>query len=387
MDKLARPLELIEAEINFYKAQAANSIIEIGKRLIEAKEQLGEGERFLDWLKEKVDFSKSTAYRFMNAAKEAEKFPALGNFSPTKIYALLDVPADQRNEFIQQHDLEDMSTREVEAAVKEWKQKYENAQRIVEERAKYAEKLLKERQELESELRTKDQVLRNTQADVKMLQDELKKKNNELKEETEKLQTKLREAQQANNDDEVKRLRDLLNKTEAARKAAEDRIDELEEQLKSKPIEISATDTITVEKVPDEVQKELEELRKKAELAKNDAAQRYKVYFDIIVDTYKKLLSALKEIQQTDPESYIKYRKATATMLQKMGEHVKDEPESTTAPLPVGRCGECIHADMDQVSDEQLDDGKALCAMSGKLVDFEDPACQYYKSIRESEQQ
>ena len=66
-----RPIEAITEEIIFYKAQAGAAILEIGKRLNEAKAQLPHGE-WLGWLQEKVDFSESTAQRFMRLAKEYE---------------------------------------------------------------------------------------------------------------------------------------------------------------------------------------------------------------------------------------------------------------------------------------------------------------------------
>ena len=69
MNELQRPLDVIETEINFYKTQTATGIIETGKRLIEAKEQLPHG-KWGKWLEEKVKFSDQTARKFMKIASE-----------------------------------------------------------------------------------------------------------------------------------------------------------------------------------------------------------------------------------------------------------------------------------------------------------------------------
>lgn len=99
MNELQRPLEVIETEINFYKNQTATGIIEIGKRLIEAKSQLPHGE-WGKWLEEKVEFKERTAQRFMQAANEYSNPSTLTHLSQSKIFALLGLPQDQRQDFI-----------------------------------------------------------------------------------------------------------------------------------------------------------------------------------------------------------------------------------------------------------------------------------------------
>lgn len=119
---IVRSLEVIEAEINFYKQQTATGIIEIGKRLIEAKEQLQHG-KWGKWLEEKVDFSHNTANKFMRVAKEFSNCESVKNLGTRKLFLLLDLPAKKREEFIEQNNLEKMTTRLLEEKIGKFKNK------------------------------------------------------------------------------------------------------------------------------------------------------------------------------------------------------------------------------------------------------------------------
>jgi hypothetical protein len=120
MGNITRPLEVIESEINFYKSQTASGIIEIGKRLIEAKEQLQHGE-WGRWLEEKVEFGERTAQRFMQVANEIQNTSALTDLPKSKVFALLDMPSDQREDFIKSNPVDDMTTRQLQEAIQEKK--------------------------------------------------------------------------------------------------------------------------------------------------------------------------------------------------------------------------------------------------------------------------
>ena len=83
-----RSITAITDEIIFYKNVGGQAVIEIGKRLIEAKAQLKHGE-WLPWLSEKVEFSETSAQRFMQLARE------YGNTSPVS-YTHLTLPTNSR---------------------------------------------------------------------------------------------------------------------------------------------------------------------------------------------------------------------------------------------------------------------------------------------------
>ena len=114
---IVRPLEEIEAEIGFYKNQAAIGMIEIGKRLIEAKHQLQHGQ-WGKWLEEKVNFSQRTANQFMRIATEFPNSQPVSNLGTKKLFLMLDVPAEKRDEFLATYDVENMTTRELATEIK-----------------------------------------------------------------------------------------------------------------------------------------------------------------------------------------------------------------------------------------------------------------------------
>ena len=93
-------IQTLTTEILILKQQTAQNIIEIGKRLIQVKESLGHGE-WLPWLEQKVDISEWSAQRFMKVAREFPNACALKDLSSTKIFALLDLPSEDREEFTQ----------------------------------------------------------------------------------------------------------------------------------------------------------------------------------------------------------------------------------------------------------------------------------------------
>ncbi len=121
-----RDIEVITEEINFYKRQAGSAILEIGKRLVEAKEQLSHGE-WLPWLEEKVAFSERSAQQYMRLWKEYGKSALVADLGASKALVLLGLPESEREGFAaEKHDVDgqektalEMTRKELEKAVAE----------------------------------------------------------------------------------------------------------------------------------------------------------------------------------------------------------------------------------------------------------------------------
>lgn len=114
-------LNQIEAEISVLKNQTAQNIIEIGKRLIKAKELVPYGE-WGKWLEEKAEFSHSMANKFMKVANEFSDSELVPKVGLSKLIMLTTVDQEERIEFIEENPVEDMTRQELRQAIKEKKE-------------------------------------------------------------------------------------------------------------------------------------------------------------------------------------------------------------------------------------------------------------------------
>ena len=124
-----RSLATVTAEIRSYQDAARKMMItyciEVGRRLVEAKSLVGHGE-WGAYLRDELGFSQSRANDLMRlfdayAADQIRldgatlKSQAFGNLSYTQALALLVLPSDEEREaFVQSHDMSKMSTRELQ---------------------------------------------------------------------------------------------------------------------------------------------------------------------------------------------------------------------------------------------------------------------------------
>ena len=187
--KNERNIETVTQEIQFIKKQAEGfmlqSAIEIGRRLQEAKQMVPHGE-WGAYLQEQVEFSQSTANNMMKIAEEygdkqvsffgvSANSQALGNLSYTKALRLLSIPEEERETFVETHDVENMSTRELEKAIRE----RDDAKAALETASKQSADMEAERDALREQLAAVEQKAADAKAAEKKAKDKVKElKNN-----------------------------------------------------------------------------------------------------------------------------------------------------------------------------------------------------------------
>lgn len=127
-------LDQLVSEIKFFENQAVVSYWEIGKRLSKAKEQVGHG-NWEDWVDENLGYSKSTSERLIRLYNEYPNPSALTDLNMTKALALTSIKdEDERQEFVENHKVEDMTTRQLQAEIKEYKENLKRQEEIVKEK-------------------------------------------------------------------------------------------------------------------------------------------------------------------------------------------------------------------------------------------------------------
>ena len=114
----ARSIEVITRDILDAQRTGGEAILTIGRCLIEAKDRLPRGE-WLPWLSDQVGYSERTAQNFMRLAREFSNPQALADLGATKALALLALPPDEREQFVAENNVVDMTSRQLEQAIRE----------------------------------------------------------------------------------------------------------------------------------------------------------------------------------------------------------------------------------------------------------------------------
>ena len=297
--KEGRDIEAITNDILEAKRRGGEAILTIGRCLTEAKQSLPHGE-WLPWLNERVELSERTAQKFMKLAREWSNPNTLADLGASKALMLLALPESERERLAEDHNVIDMSARQLEQAIRERKEAQEAAARA-EAEAKTAEEA---RAKMEEDMKLLNARLSGAQEDREQAAqaaarleaelEELKARPVEVAVETVVDQEAIEKARA----EAVAEMRAKLNKAREAKEAAEARRKNAEEAL-------------------EQIRLQLEEqarAEKKAALGEDKDLAQFELLFDQTKETVNRMHGILLKVQSRDEDAAGRLSKALTAL-------------------------------------------------------------------------
>ncbi len=262
--------------------------MDLVRKLVEAKSLLPHGE-WGKWLEKSVAYSQRTANDLMRIFNEygSSQITFLednlnsqtyANLSYSNALALLGLPTETREKFVEDNNVEDMSTRELKRAIEELKRADKEKEKALKERDKALEKI--------SALEETNRILEDT--------------FNEGAEERNLLVEKIAELE--------KELEDVKS-----RKVESEDIDYIETMK-----EVQAK----IDKILEE-KEELERKLKATEGKQNDSSVKFKIYFKEEAELFQKLMEELEYVKKNSEVEHIKLKGALQKFLNSMLERLE----------------------------------------------------------------
>lgn len=305
----------VTRDIRAKTCEFLRTAIEIGRLLFEAKAMVEPG-GWSKYIEEELPFSHSWANNYMKLYKEygsdqtslfGGESQAFMNLSPTQALELLALPAEDREEFVETHDVEEMSTRQLRQAVQEQleqeRQAHEGTKKALEdaeEKARAANQdLLNLQQELAA-MKSHDSAWEETVKKQQKMLDDLRAKERDSKLELSQARAREKEAQEAlekerENPDIPEAVMEKLRK-EAEAEAARAASAQAEERAKA------------AEATAREAQEKLALAEKQLKMASPDVAE-YKTLLEKLNADYTSLDSQRRKITAHDRETGQKLEK------------------------------------------------------------------------------
>ena len=114
------PIPQLKTEIQFYERQTATGMLEIGKRLIQIKEQLPHGE-FMPWVEKELSYSHDSANNFMRCYEKFGNSETFRNLKPSQMFVLMGETEEITVEIIKNNDMSEITIRQLREQVKTYK--------------------------------------------------------------------------------------------------------------------------------------------------------------------------------------------------------------------------------------------------------------------------
>lgn len=118
-DSIAMEIQVIARQAHRVVCSAA---IEIGERLIEAKQLVPHGE-WEGYVQDRCGFKPRTAQAYMQIAASREKAQSFADLEFSKVLLLLAMPEGQAEEFLAEHPAENVSVRKLKAQIAEYEER------------------------------------------------------------------------------------------------------------------------------------------------------------------------------------------------------------------------------------------------------------------------
>ena len=335
-----RTPEQIGAEIRMYvntgRWITTLCAIEIGRRLVEAKELLPHGE-WLPWLKRETEFSERSAQDYMRVFKDYSA-SQLGMFGPetntqtfadlpfSKALALLSVPESEREEFAKEVDAEHISVQNLKKAIKEREAQVEALKKDVEGERIRGDDAIRAKMEAEDLLKTQDQMLVEAKAQIAelaKLNKELENRPLEVAVETvrdeEAIAAAAKEAREKAEAEAVKQANKVSREHDKTIKELHEKLEALRTERDMWVKKVAAgggaeAKSAAADAETARIRTELEEAQKKLKASSADVA-KFGVWFTQVQNDFNRMMEALREVNERDPETGEKLKRGAVTLL------------------------------------------------------------------------
>lgn len=284
-----RSIEIVTAEIHTIRDNVArvfmDGVVQIGRRLEEAKQLVPQGE-WLSYLDTQLGYKPSTAQNYMRIAREfgdgqiglSGKSPSdfFGNLGYSQLLPLLGLPEEEREQLAEENDLAGMSSREIQALVKE----RDEAKAALEREKKDAD-----------DLGVEARRARKSLADAK---DKLKAVEREYQEQKEAAQANAQTAAELQ-----RKLDELAEKANQPRELTDEERDALRAEVAAEQ-----------DKAVQAAEARAAEAQARLERVKNPDAHRVNFLFGELCEYWRRLQEAMEKLEQSDAEAAEKMRGA-----------------------------------------------------------------------------
>lgn len=285
---------LLDRKIKANAQAAQESLYEVCKGLKEMRDgklykELGY-QNFEDYSENEVGIKRHMAYKYCSIA-EIENVEPVQHLGITKLSILAKLDEQEREDFIQNNNVEDMSKRELEAQIKQLKKEQEKMNGYTRELSEKINEANREKEEAEKKAQQMIGNMSVLKTDKEMLTESVEQLKAKIKE----LEERPVEVAVSDNSEELEKLRE-----------------EYEDKLLEKHGELMAQKQMTADnsKAAHEALREVEELKKQLaekpkEIEVTNYEEQFEIYLNNFIDAKNRLKGFVKLHEEYRNSAYV----------------------------------------------------------------------------------